>query len=412
MSETHPNRQPKIKTRLGLTRARIFEAWPFLVWAGVALIGLWGYTRGTVFSRMNGAVDVYQENITPLEDGRLAKILVKRGDYVEPNTLLAEMDSSGYKTRLSGILLGVAANRKDEILRLQRQVISLEKEQRDYLTTQAADIGKLAALKDIRDRYAKQYGSNRNAAATALLGANLPATVQEKLDSINADIGEITGRQPATEIGLEQVKKTLDNLTAEIGNMHKAAELATGLATKGDYSAIPAEVLAGLNDNERRDVTELKNFIDLCELRTTKGGTVDKLEKEAGEYAKAGESVLRVVADPEQIVGFLPQEHSNDLKVGDAVWITPAQDRHQIFETKVQAISPRINSLADATSPLPNRRLYGRDVVVEYPRAALPAQKGGVFRLVPGQTIIIHTDKPGELPWMNRIFHNDDINAQ
>ncbi|RYD32918.1 MAG: HlyD family efflux transporter periplasmic adaptor subunit [Verrucomicrobiaceae bacterium] len=412
MSETHPNRQPKIKTRLGLTRARIFEAWPFLVWAGVALLGLWGYTRGTVFSRMNGAVDVYQENITPLEDGRLAKILVKRGDYVEPNALLAEMDSTGYKTRLSGILLGVAANRKDEILRLQRQVISLEKEQRDYLTTQAADIGKLAALKDIRDRYAAQYGSNLNAAAKAVLRANLPATVQEKLDSINADIGEITGRQPATETGLEQVKKTLDNLTAEIGNMHKAAELATGLATKGDYSAIPAEVLAGLNDNERRDVTELKTFIDLCELRTTKGGTVDKLEKEAGEYAKAGESVLRVVADPEQIVGFLPQEHSNDLKVGDAVWITPAQDRHQVFETKVQAISPRINSLADATSPLPNRRLYGRDVVVEYPRAALPAQKGGMFRLVPGQTIIIHTDKPGELPWMNRIFHNDDINAQ
>lgn len=410
MSEFHPNRQPKIKTRLGLTRARIFEAWPFLVWAGVALIGLWGYTRGTVFNRMNGAVDVYQENITPLEDGRLAKILVKRGDYVEPNTLLAEMDSSGYKTQLSGILLGVAANRKDEILRLQRQVISLEKEQRDYLTTQAADAGKLTALEATRARYAKQYGE---AAVKAVMGSSsLPTTVQEKMDTINADIGEITGRQPATETGLEQVKKTLDNLTLEIANMHKAADLATGLAAKGDYSAIPAEVLAGLNDNERRDVTELKTFIDLCQLRTTKGGTVDKLEKEAGEYAKAGESVLRVVADPEQIVGFLPQEHINDLKAGDAVWVTPAQDRHQIFETKVQAISPRINSLADATSPLPNRRLYGRDVVVEYPRAALPAQKGGLFRLVPGQTIIIHTNKPGEIPWMNRIFHNDDINAQ
>ena len=104
--------------------------------------------------------------------------------------------------------------------------------------------------------------------------------------------------------------------------------------------------------------------------------------------------------------------YAGDLQIGSKVWVTPAQDRHQIFETTVNAISPRINSLADATSPLPNRRLYGRDVVIEYPRAALPAQKGGLFKLVPGQTIIIHTNKPGDIPFMNRVFHNDDINAQ
>ncbi|MES2706198.1 MAG: biotin/lipoyl-binding protein [Verrucomicrobiota bacterium] len=407
MSEFHPNRQSKVKSRLGLTKARIFESWPFLIWLGVALLGFWGYTRGTVFSRMNGAVDVYQENITPTEDGRLLKLYVQRGQYVEPGTLLAEMDTKGYRTQLAGVLQGVAANRNEEIRTLQRQELSLEKEQRDFEATLAADQGKLDPLLESRKRLLNQYGGGA-ASGKGGLNLNLNSLAAEKLDPLNAEIGEIQGRVPATQTNLKSVKDSLTKLEGIIADMRKAADL----AAKATYETINTEVLAGLNDSERRDVTELTTFIDLCFLKTTKGGTVDKLEKEAGEYAKAGDSILRVVADPDQLVGFLPQEHTDALHVGSDVWVTPAQDRHQIFETKVVAISPRINSLADATSPLPNRRLYGRDVVIQYPRAALPAQKGGPFKLVPGQTIIIHTDKPGDIPFMNRVFHNDDINAQ
>lgn len=405
MSEFHPNRQAKVKSRLGLTKARIFESWPFLVWIGVALLGLWGYSRGTVFSRMNGAVDVYQENITPTQDGRLFKIYVTRGQYVEPATLVAEMDTTGYRTQLAGVLQGVAANRNEEIRNLQRQELSLEKEQRDFESTYAADKGKLEPLTKSRERYLKQYGGGKGA-------VDLSSIAAERLDPLNAEIGEIEGRMPATAINLTRVKESLDKLEAEITAMHQSAEL----AAKATYESIKGKdgpaVYAGLNDSESRDVKELVSYIDLCYLRTTKGGTIDKLEKDAGEFAKAGESILRVVADPDQLVGFLPQEHTDALSIGSTVWVTPAQDRHQIFETKVIAISPRINSLADATSPLPNRRLYGRDVVLEYPRAAAAPQKGGVYKLVPGQTIIIHTDKPGDIPFMNRVFHNDDINAQ
>lgn len=423
MSEFHPNRQSKVKTRLGLTKTRILESWPFLVWIAAALVAAYGYSRGQVFSRMNGAVDVYQENITPTEDGRLHKIYVIRGQYVEPGTLLAEMDSDGFRAQLAARLQGVAVSRNDEILRLNRSVLDLEKEQRGYLETQAADAGKLKPLHDARERLLAQYGTT-NSKGEKVLRSGLLGETAKYFDDLTADIGEIDGRSESTGKGLESVGESLEELNGQISKMRESAELAKKHSavmpvkqpenpSPGDFSVnIPVEVMATLNDSERRDVEELKTSIELCYLRTTKGGTVDKLEREVGEYAKAGESILRVVADPDQLVGFLPQEHIGDLQIGSTVWVTPAQDRHQIFETTVNAISPRINSLADATSPLPNRRLYGRDVVIQYPRAALPAQKGGPFKLVPGQTIIIHTSKPGELPLMNQVFHNDDLNAQ
>ena len=124
MSEFHPNRTSAVKTKLGLTRRRILEAWPLLVWVGIALLATWGYSRGRVFSRMNGAVDVYQENISPIEEGRIKKILVKRGDFVPPDTVIAQMDSSLYERELVGILRGVAANRYEEISRIERQQLA------------------------------------------------------------------------------------------------------------------------------------------------------------------------------------------------------------------------------------------------------------------------------------------------
>ena len=121
MSEFHPNRDTPVKTKLGLTRRKILESWPLLVWVGIGLIAAWGYSRGRVFARMNGAVDVYQENISPIEEGRIAKILVKRGDFVPPNSIIARMDSSLYERELVGVLRGVAANRYEEISRIERQ---------------------------------------------------------------------------------------------------------------------------------------------------------------------------------------------------------------------------------------------------------------------------------------------------
>ena len=404
MSEFHPNRSTPVKTKLGLTRRRILEAWPLLVWVGIALLATWGYSRGRVFSRMNGAVDVYQENISPIEEGRIKKILVKRGDFVPPNTVIAQMDSSLYERELVGILRGVAANRYEEISRIERQQLDLEAELRKLEITDAGDKGRLAGLLAARDRLLKARGTP-NAKASGL-GIDLAGLAAEQIDDLNADIGELEGSQAAAAQSIGEVRNTLTKITAQIAKLR-----ANAIATAGaDAATLTDEIRAGLLPDEQKEINELLSLIELCSLRTTRGGTVDRLEKEEGEFVAQGEAVMRVVAEPDQIVAFLPQDQIGQLKIGDTVWITPAMDRNNIFESQVTAISPRINNLADATSPLPNRRLFGRDVVCTFPKAALPAVKGQPGLLVPGQTVTVHVRRPGDIPLMNRIFHNDDPN--
>ncbi len=394
MSETHPNRTSPVKTKLGLTRRRILESWPMLVWIAAALIAMWSYSRGRVFSRMNGAVDVYQENISSSEEGRVLKILVKRGASVEANTIVAQMDTSVYERELTGILRGAAANRYEEISRLERQQLDLEAELRKLEVSDAGDKARVTELINARNRLPKAGPSNDS--AIKLLGPN-SLVLNQKMDELNADIAEIQGTQAAVVQTMGEVRNSLAKVTAKTKKLRENAEA----TIKADYKSLSPEILAGLREDEQKDVNELLSLIERCSLRTTRGGSVDRMEKEEGEYAAKGESVLRVVAAPDQIIAFLPQDQIGKLNVGDTVWITPGMDRATIFETTITAISPRMNNLADSTSPLPNRRLYGRDVVCAFPKA-------GMGLLVPGETVTVHIQRPGDIPLMNRIFHNDD----
>lgn len=403
MSEFHPNRDTPVKTKLGLTRRKILESWPLLIWVGVALLATWGYSRGRVFSRMNGAVDVYQENISPIEEGRIAKILVKRGDFVQAGAIIARMDSSLYERELVGILRGVAANRYEEISRTERLQLDLEAELRKLEITDAGDKGRLTELRSSRERLLKTSGTPNNAAASRL---GLVSLTSDLVDELNADIAELEGTQAAAAQSIGEVRNSLTKISAQISKL-RASATATASA---DANSLTDEVRAGLLPDEQKEVNELLSFIELCSLRSTRGGTVDRLEKEEGEFVAQGEAVMRVVAEPDQIVAFLPQDQIGKLNVGDTVWITPALDRNNIFESTVTAISPRINNLADATSPLPNRRIFGRDVVCTFPKAALPPASGQPGLLVPGQTVTVHVQRPGDIPLMNRIFHNDDQN--
>ena len=342
-------------------------------------------------------------------DGRhdaVAKILVKRGDFVPPNSIIARMDSSLYERELVGVLRGVAANRYEEISRIERQQLDLEAELRKLEITDAGDKGRLTELIASRERLLKSEIAPNSTASKALGLQGLAALTNEKIDDLNADIAELQGSQAAAVQSIGEVRNTLTKITGQVAKMKASATV----TANADASSITDEVRAGLLPDEQKEINELLSFIELCSLRTTRGGTVDRLEKEEGEFVAQGEAVMRVVAEPDQIVAFLPQEQIGKLNIGDTVWITPALDRNNIFEAKVTAISPRINNVADASSPLPNRRIFGRDVVCTFPEKGHSPTPGTPGLLVPGQTVTVHIQRPGNIPLMNRIFHNDDSN--
>ncbi|MDB6069637.1 MAG: hypothetical protein JWL81_808 [Verrucomicrobiales bacterium] len=365
------------------------------------------HSRGVTYARMNGAVDVTHQYVTPAEDGIIAKILVEQGDVVQPGTVVAEMDTRAVRQELGALLAGISASRREEILRLDRTRIDLEAELREYAVTVAESSGRLGPLQ----RYLTKSGtgsagsgaatgSGTGSVAAVASALRRPILMASDALAIESEIGEIESRVETVRKNVTAVEAELGKVGEAIGKIREDAGTAERAVAEDEPTA---ELLAALSESERRELGDLKAQLAAGLLRAGKGGVVDKLDKSAGEFVRAGDSVLQVVAPTGKIVAFLPQAELGRLKEGDKVWITPAHDRNAIYESRVSKVSPRISSVYDASSPLPNQRIYGRNIVMPFPEAA----GGNPPLLSPGQTVVIHTSRPGSVPLLNRLFPLD-----
>ncbi len=404
MSEFHPNRQKNVRTKPALTMRRILECWPLLVWLGMLFLAWTMYASGASFKRMNGAVDVYQENVTPINDGRVQDIKVHRGQRVKAGDVVAIMDASHYISDLEGLKRNVAADRLKETRDLTGDVIKLESELRKIQRDNAEDSVSIREEEKVME--------------------NFESYIQKLKISPMQLNKETGGNYNKTKLSLEQAKSRKKiNEEQEASILRETARLREAIAklesesksvAGEDLMKGPVTEIIGkgiLQENEQQRFLELRTKIDLCELQATHGGTIDRIGKEPGEYAKAGESVLKIVGDPKQLVCFLPQDQADNYQPGTTLFVASTSNRRDYYQAKVLELSPRINNLQDSTSPLPNQRVHGRDVVLEYPEACRPKAPGDAYLLLPGQTLIIHTSKPGDLGvagWFNKIFHNDD----
>jgi multidrug resistance efflux pump len=400
MSEYHPNRTRPVRTKPLLTRRRILECWPVLVWAGVLGIALWAYRSGVVFARMNGAVDVDHQYVAPAEDGIVLKVLVQQGDIVEPGGIVAEMDSRAVKHQMLALAMGIAADRQEKMLQLERTRLSLESERRGYAITQAEDAGRLASLEKDLDRGQKVVLLPGNKGAGSVV--SFPRIPAADLATLSADRAEVEKRQGALDESIKSVEGDMNRVNALIQQIQKDTEHATA-ASAGD---VTPEVLASLTTAERADLLELKAQLDGCLLRAPKGGIVEKVNILEGAFVTAGQSVVEVVAEAGRIVAFLPQAQLANVQKGSKVWISPSHDRNAIYASHVISIGSRVTGVLDTTSPLRNAMVYGRHITIALPDEAKSAG-GGSSLLVPGQTVIVHTRPPGGLPLIDRVFRSE-----
>lgn len=397
MSEFHPNRTKQIRTRPKLTARKIFECWPVLVWGGVLLIAYYLYSSGVQFTRMNGAVDPYTETIAPVEEGRLSKILVERGQRVAPGTVVAQMDASPFILEMESVKRDFVADRAEQIRDMDFEIIKLESDMREIQVAEAEDSAIIRELttvvaNEVKVKPDPRY-PNMQFQDSNLLRARM-------------ELAKANGRQSISAEHKGKVKEILDRILKDRGRLEAESQAISSFDPQKDELTKVAQLL---RDNEHAELMGLKTQIDLCQLKTDHGGIVDRIEKEVGEFIDKGGSILKVVGDPVHIIAFLPQDQADDLKEGQKVFVVSTAEKgklNNLHETTVLKVAPRINNLPDSTSPLPNRRVHGRDVLVKYPDSAKNAD--GTFKLLPGQTVIIHTDKPGEMSWLDKLFHNDD----
>ncbi len=361
MSNVHPQK-PKLasgkKPRSKWGR-RIFDMWPLAVWFVIVGIMIWSWQRGIAFNQMNGSVGVYQESLSPLTTGRLVEVLVKPGDTVQKGDVLARMDTSLLDKEIEELERELAADREDRVRRFGSAVNDFAEQLRDLKREEAAKQAELAAL------------DAELARLEDLVSKKL--ILEENVSPLRIEKAELTALVAIFPEQIAEVQQSLDESKATLGKVMEGGE-ASGESHN-----------AGEELSELDLLNEQKKYM---ELRAVRGGMVFRVEKEPGEVVREGETVVRVVAEPEEINAFLPQERLSYVKVGDKVWVSPTYDRHTAYPSTVVAISPRITNTPDVSSPLPNKMLHGREVVV-----ALP----DMTSFLPGQTVIVHLEEPGSV---------------
>lgn len=381
MPSDHPNALVRRKGRPNTWR-RIINLWPLLVWMGAIAVAFWAYSQGVVFRRMNGAVDPYQENVSPLEEGYFSKLAdgIVRGSQVEANQIVAYMSDTVLEEKISILTQEIDTRRTERIRNYNDDILKIESELRDIEGDLAAAQAETdATQREIDSMVERMKALNLNTEAQRLaLTGPIVSEFNIKIAKYNAVVGVRVKDKTQVENDRDRLVQERDMLAketdpAKFAERNQAAQLAQLIKRKARLT-----------------------------LHAARAGTIDRILKEPGEFVKQGEGVLKIVGSPTQIIGFLAQDQINQISQGQKVWITPTSDRKKIFDSKVLYLAPRMNSLPDSTGPSANSRLFGRDVLCEYPPNS---------QLLPGQTVIIWIEPPGEVPLLNRWMSNRDSEA-
>jgi multidrug resistance efflux pump len=394
-----PNKLKPLKGR-SFHWKRVWHYWPLVVWLGVLYCAIWAYGQGVVFRRMNGAVDVYQENVSPHKDGNLDRIAegIERGKPVKEGEIVAYMSTRELEDEMMVVKSEIDIERQDRLRDYDQDLLKI---QSDLLKIDIDAGGAAEELKAdqqyVSDLEQQQADMRKQLNIPDKDTQGLPKFRDPRIAEYGAKIAKLTGQIRVWKAERDKVQAKYD----EILNLRKNLE---ALSIEKE-----ADILKMASQSQASRYQEIKQEKERMTLRATRSGTVDRILKEPGEYVKAGEGVLKIVGYPTQIVGFLPEDQLSQISIGKQVWITSTLNRARAYKSKVLYLAPRMNSLADSTSPLPNKRVHGRDVICEYPPECVKAGDPPIYDLLSGQTIIIHLEKPGSIPLLNRIFHNDDM---
>lgn len=366
MSHSEPQKPTLARGRKNHLLRTLLDSWPLLVWLGVLALTINFFRQGVSFRQMNGTVGVYQESVAALDTGRIADILVQPGDNVEKGQIVAQLDTRLIDQKLKKRKDEIAADRLDRIRRYEGDIHKLEEDVRKYSLDQAEDSAELSARKDELDERKNDVANNR-------ITPDVIDKIKVAIARLKAKVDLYPGYIEALDSRITAARAALQAVEAED----------------------PDTDASGVRSTELDILLERKEEMT---LRAVHAGSVYRVEKEPGEVVNAGETVVRVVAKPENIVGFLPQEKVDVVNIGDHVWVASTSSRHTYHESKVIAISPRMSNTPDRASPLPNKMLRGREVTI-----ALPP---GV-NFLPGQTVIIDVSKPGEVPFFVKFFQSE-----
>lgn len=374
MSEFHPNRVRPHRPRF--TVRRLLNFWPLFIWVGVIGMAYWAYAKGVKFTRMNGLVDPIQEAVAADEDSRIEEILVTTGTKVKKGDPVVRLDTAIIKTQITKLEAAIRSDLEDRSLSHELDLARLKSERREILRDQASDAGELSA---VQAQLTKLQGII-DGQPTAPSKQQMQIALSEALGDAQKDVSRLSATTGIYPDQLIELKVDIDRLEGEVKKIRDSVDNPEALASaNGDLS----------------ELQELRELLRRGTLLSGHDGVVDRVERDDGEFVLKGQTILRIVAYPETIRVLLPNDQLGTIKVGDSVWVSSILDRYRYYKTEIINMSPRVTNAPNTASPLPNQVVHGQEIIARFPKES---------GFIPGQPVILHTEEPGSVPLITRIF--------
>jgi len=359
--------RPPLRNRPSLRWLRWRDRWPIAAWVILAVIAVAFYVKSTQFGVLSGSAQTVLHNLSPLETARVKAIYVKIGDSVTNGQILAQMDTTIVDSQLAEAEATLAAAEgswagyEEQMLSLLRNcdddiasaeaAITQEKGQLD------SDTAKLAELKSMQ------------AKRDALFANKLINELED--DALRPEIAGL--EKDVTTCGqlIKMYEATLVSRKKERDDLQHSLKLAPG----GDINVAIAQKTSAQTDILKNAVEMKKIEKENFSLRSQGDGIVSDIGIYPGATAKAGDSVVCVVAGNHSIIGYLPEVRQGMLKVGD---------RGYAFRLRLPPLKVRVVACAPEVDEIPSRL-----------RPTTAAQQSAItFR---AQRIVLETEGPGSL---------------
>ena len=355
-------------------RALLPRQWTFLVWLAVVVAATALYLDQSSLSGFTGIVETSFEPVAPLETARLASLEVALGDVVRAGDILARMDTTPVDAQLAveeAMLLEAESSisgYQQNILQLARQfdeaVRQAETSLRQERMAQARDAAELASLR-------KEMARREELLARRLISETEVSELRPRIAALEEAQAATPAIVDSLEQALAEARRNHEDMVEWL-RIEEGQSISAAIEDKLEArSAILANSLA-----QRRQ--QLENYT----LRANRGGIVSRILHLSGDVVPAGEEILRVVSpEATHVVGFLPEHHVHDLRIGDRLTASRrVGSRQGIVQIVVETIAPEVEALPARLSPIRGRPLRGRRVHFRIE---------GEHDLLPGETIQI-----------------------
>ncbi len=338
------------------------------VWLGAIGALIWLGTFAQAPGPIAGLVDAAQSTVTSPVAGRVTAILVTLHQEVERDQVVARLDDSDVRLRLTQATY--------ELERLRADLVREEADRTQQARTTDAEHGldagveqrRLVSAAEAAQLAALSMRTQLEEARVRVSGATIEA---ERLSTLAQQgmVGEPELVRARTE--RDALQKRISELEAlraeEIARVEAANQRLREFAPAGPTIPSIEAALVPMRWRLKTQEAVLERIVEdtrLLTLRAPIRGRIACVSAEAGEWAAAGRSLVTIVdATPRRILAYVPEAVRSQLGTVQSVRVMRCDASH-LGTTSVQSISPSVVRVPERLWRDPRQEEWAYEVVV------------------------------------------------